>query len=268
MIGRRAVIALSLLCALAFSAIVVTSAMAETKTTTAFTCVKKAKKGGAGFSKEHCSAADAVSSEAEFEHVEIPPGNWTVIDATNANTASETTATTNAVLTATVGGLKAIVTAKTVTKTGELKNTEDPVTHAMSVQYRHIIIHASQVTLSGALATVEGCKVEGEATNTNELQGESIVNTMEVEYRPEVGTQIVHIKLAGCKNAELNKNGISVTGTFKSISDGATTETTAASTVGLIAAGQKASYTSKGTLRMTKESTTENPISFTTITEI
>jgi hypothetical protein len=264
MIGRRAVIGLSLLCALAFSAIAVASASAETKTTTAFTCVKA--EGGKGFSKEHCAAADAVNEKAAFKHEEIKPGSWTTIEATNDKTGPETSTSTNAVLNATIGGLKAVITAKKVIAHGELENFEDPVTKAMDIKQRKVIITYTEAVLSGALATVEGCKVVKSEVVTNELEATSLVNTHESVYSGP-GKVFAIIKLEGCKTKELNEKGIEVTGTANAIGDGATIETTAASTAGLKAAGQPASYTSKLTPRMINPTTkfTEAPIAPTTI---
>jgi hypothetical protein len=262
MIGRRAVIGLSLLCALVFSAIAAPGAMAETKTATAFTCVPA--EGGAGFSKEHCREADAVSSGAKFKHAEIPPGEWTATHASNEKTAEETKASTNGVVTATVGGLKATITCKKITVTGEIENFEDPVTKAMDIKGRKGVIHASECVLSGALATIEGCKVENETIITNELDGTSLVGTMEAESSPPGGV-FATIRLTGCKTKSLNETGLSVTGTMKGIGDGATGETTVASSSGLKVAGQSASLTSKVTVRMTNGTTLENPISGTTI---
>jgi FlaG/FlaF family flagellin (archaellin) len=268
MIGRRAVIGVSLLCALLAGAFGAPSAMAETKTTTAFTCVKKAEPAGEGFSREHCAAADAVGSLAKFEHVEIAPGKWTAFDATNEQTATETKASTDAVLTATIGGLKAIITSKKVTVTGELENFEDPETKAMDIKSRQII-HFTEVVLSGTLKTVEGCEIEGSALTTNELESTSLVNAMEAEYKPvtEAKGVIAVIKLEKCKTKSLNENGASITGTLKAIGDGATVETTKASTESTLkVAGQGASYTSKVTPRMTS-GCLESPISATTVVD-
>jgi hypothetical protein len=265
MIGRRAVISLSLLCALAFSAIVVASASAETRTTTAFTCVKA--EGGAGFSKEHCAAADAVASAAKFKHQEITPNVWTAVQATNEKTGSETTASTNDVMTATIGGLKATITCKKITVTGEIENFEDPVTKAMDIKGRNAVLTGKECVLSGALATVEGCKIVKSEIVTKEVEGTSLVNTMEGEAIAPGGVFTV-IKLEGCKNKELNENGIFVTGTSKAIGDGATIEATEASTKGLKAGGQQASVTSKVTVRMISDKgVLENPISATTIVD-
>jgi hypothetical protein len=264
MIGRRAVIGLSLCCALGFSAIAATGAMAETKTTTAFTCVPA--EGGEGFSKEHCAGADAVKTGAKFKHEAIAVGKGTAFHATNEKTSSETTASTNAVITATVGGLKAVITAKKVTATGELENFEDPTTKAMDIKQRKVVIHFTEVVLSGALATVEGCKIENETIITNELTSTSLLNTMEAEYSGPGGVFWV-IKLTGCKTKELNEKGLTATGTIKAITDGSTVETTTASTSGLRVLGQVATLTSKLTPRMFTDPKIENPISATTVVD-
>jgi hypothetical protein len=266
MIGRRAVIGLSLLCALAFSAIAVASASAETKTTTAFTCVPA--EGGAGFSKEHCAAADAVASGAKFKHVEIKPGESTTFEATNEKTAEETKSSTNAVFSTSVGGLKAVITAKKVLIHGTVENFEDPVTKAMDIRQSKVVITLTEAVLSGALATVEGCKVVKNEIVTNELTATSLVNTMEAEYSGPGGV-FANIKFEGCKNKEFNEKAFPLSGTMKAIIDGATLETTALSTSGLKFFGQAATFTSKFTPRMVNPTTkaTENPIGATTIVD-
>jgi hypothetical protein len=263
MIGRRAVTGLALLCALLVSAFAASSAMAESGGTTAFTCVPT--ETGAGFSKEHCAKADAVSTGAKFKHVEITPETWTAFDATNEKTAEETKASTPAILKSTIGGLKAVFTAKKVTVTGEMENFSDPTTKAMDIKQRKVILHFTEVVLSGALATAEGCKVENETVITNELESTSLNNTMEAEYSGP-GKVFALIHLTGCKTKALNENPVEVTGTSKAIGDGATIETTEASTSGLKAAGQVATFTSKVTPRMITGTTLENPISATTTT--
>jgi hypothetical protein len=77
MIGRRAIVGLSLLCALMFSAMAVQSAIAATKSvrTTAFTCKKEATKKFR-FSDEDCTK-ESATKEGQFEHVEIAKGTTT-----------------------------------------------------------------------------------------------------------------------------------------------------------------------------------------------
>jgi hypothetical protein len=272
MIGRRAIIGLSLLCALLFSAIAASGAMAEEEAgngTTAFTCVP-APEGGAGFSREHCAKADVVASGAKFKHAAIAPGKKTGFDATSAGTAEETKKSTNAVLTATIGGLKATFTAPEVTVTGELENFQATAgVSPMKIKQSKVILHFTKVVLSGALATIEGCKVVEETVVTESLESESVegpAEPMEASYKPETGTAYAFIHLTGCKTAKLNEVPVEVSGTSSAIGDGATVETTAATTAGLKAAGQTASFTSKVTPRMFDSVTKElgNPISATT----
>jgi hypothetical protein len=264
MIGHRAVIGLLLLCALSFSAIAVASASAESKGTTAFTCVKA--EGGAGFSKEHCAAADAVASGAKFVHKVIPAGNPATFEATSEKTGSETTASTNAVLTVNTSILKGIITAKKVLVHGEMENFEDPVTKAMDIKQRKVVITLTEAVLSGSLASVEGCKIVKGEVKSKELTATSLVNTMEAEYSGPGGVFAV-VELEGCKSKEHNEKGITVSGTFKAIGDGATIETTVASTSGLKASGLAAAYTSKVTPRLVNVATkaTEDPVGATTV---
>jgi hypothetical protein len=264
MIGRRAVIGLSLLCALAFSAIAATGAMAETKTTTAFTCVPA--EGGEGFSREHCSAADAVSVGAKFKHAEITANSWTPIHASNEKTAEETKKSTEPILHAIIGGLKATITCKTMTTTGELENFFEG--GVMDVKGRNVVIKFEGCVLSGTLATIESCKINEEKITTNELESTSLVNTMEAEYKPQVGKVFATFKLKECKTAKLNETTFEVLGTSKAISDGATIETNEATSAGLTVAGQAAQFTSKSTLRMINaKKELENPISATTVVD-
>jgi len=91
MIGRRAVIGLSLLSALLFCAFAAQSASAvltTSKNTTAFTCVKDAEKKG-DFTDAHCDTTGTIG-KSEFKHVEIKVGETTTIDGTN-NEVTEST---------------------------------------------------------------------------------------------------------------------------------------------------------------------------------
>jgi hypothetical protein len=85
MIGHRAVIGLSLLSALLFSAIAAQSALAivakESNNTTAFTCVKEATKTG-DFKDAHCDETHPTS-EGEYEHELIPLDTTTSVETTN-----------------------------------------------------------------------------------------------------------------------------------------------------------------------------------------
>jgi hypothetical protein len=93
MIGRRAAVGLSLVCALFFCAFAAQSASAA-KGTTAFTCVKG---GGAGdFKDAHCDEA-VTAGTGEYGHVLIP-AEATTIQLTNDKTKNNTTEHTPFVL--------------------------------------------------------------------------------------------------------------------------------------------------------------------------
>jgi hypothetical protein len=93
MTGRRAILGLSLFCALLFGAIAAQGASAAGNTF--FTCAPTTE--GAGFSDAHCDSP--VSTGAKFKHVEIAAGTSTFIHATNKQTANETKEATSALLT-------------------------------------------------------------------------------------------------------------------------------------------------------------------------
>jgi hypothetical protein len=267
MIGHRAVFGLSLLIALAFSAIVATGASAETKTTTAFRCVKNIVPEGPGFSKEHCATGDSVSEKASYRQVEIASGSPTTFEAFNQKTESSTIGGINAALTIHFI-LKGTITAKKVLVDGDLENFTDPMTNAMYIKQRKVVITFSEVTLTGKLAEVESCKIAKGEIVTNELEAISLVNTMEAEYSGPEGI-IAVIKFEGCKNKEFNEKGFALSGTFRAIGDGATVETTTASTSGLKFFGNAATLTSKVTPWIVNPITKiiENPVSATTISD-
>ena len=87
MIRRRAVVGLSMLCALLVCALAAQSASGATAVnTTAFTCVKA--ESGAGFSDEHCD--NEVSKEAKFKHEVVPLNETKSINATNEEVTNST----------------------------------------------------------------------------------------------------------------------------------------------------------------------------------
>jgi hypothetical protein len=91
MIGRRAVVGLSLLSALVFCAFAAQSASAivttTSKTTTAFTCVKDVEKKG-DFKDAHCDVT-GKKGEEEFKHVAIS-GKTDKVEGDNCKVTNET----------------------------------------------------------------------------------------------------------------------------------------------------------------------------------
>jgi hypothetical protein len=113
MIGRRAVIGLSLLSALVFCAFAAQSASAAAaKNTTAFTCVSSGGSTNKDFKDAHCDE-QVESGKGSFEHKTIPLKTATEIDVTQV---------ANAVLKSKVAGAKVTIEC-TVTKNNTTKST-------------------------------------------------------------------------------------------------------------------------------------------------
>jgi hypothetical protein len=121
--GRRVVIGLCMLSALLISAVSAQGASAAG--TTAFTCKQEATVN-AGFSKAHCKAADAVASNATYQHLPITAGETTETKVTNAGNGTSTATTVATVLTLRIFGASVSVTCTGVSGTGSQTNVAGP----------------------------------------------------------------------------------------------------------------------------------------------
>jgi uncharacterized alpha/beta hydrolase family protein len=180
MTGRRAVVGLTLLCALLLSALAAQSASA-TKGTTAFACSSGA--GVKDFSDAHC---DKGTAEGSFGHIEVEPGLEVAIEITNAKTKTETKETTPAVLKGTLAGISSEITCTTVSGTG--KSTNKEVAEVMQNEGTGLAIKYTGCTVNKPA----GCKVKEPIEQT----GSSITvenlgagkTEMGVEYKPKEKT--------------------------------------------------------------------------------
>jgi hypothetical protein len=120
MTGRKALVGLSLLCALVFSAFAASSASAEG--TTAFTCEPVASE--AQFSDAHCTTPQAGGKG--FRHTPITQDAVTEVTGTNEKTAGSTTAATAAVLHGVLSTIPVTITCNVVHTTGTLTNKAGP----------------------------------------------------------------------------------------------------------------------------------------------
>jgi hypothetical protein len=251
---RKALLGFVLICAFFCSAVMAPSAFA-TEETAAFTCVKKAEPGGAGFSKAHCRPADAVASGATFEFKTVPTETSIAFEAKNENLGAGTTETIPAVLTASVSGIKIQITWNGITVTGgSLKLDVFPL--RVTFKAPHILFHTPKIDL-----TLEKiCKVKGGEMKTASLEATTVAKSTEIEFKPEVGETVATLELEG---AECPFTGVplKITGSFKAIPNGTTLETTEASSKGLKLGGSSASLVSVTTLRAAEKG---NPIGFTT----
>jgi hypothetical protein len=123
-----------------------------------------------------------------------------------------------------------------------------------------IVVVFTGCKLEGEIVEKQGCKLTSEEIKTGTLTSTTPTETMTIEFKPEAGKPYSSFKLTGCKTVELNIE-YKVTGTASAIPNGATLETTEASTKGLKLNGQQASFTSLTTVTM---KTGEPGISMTT----
>jgi len=265
MTRRKTIVGLSVLFALALCAISASSAFAG-EGTTLVTC----REGGTtlDFSRAHCASADKVAQgTGKFSHFKVANGVPTTITGTNAGTASETTASTPAVLKSTNGGVEIEIVCTAVSSTGSTENQE-PSKEVHKIVGKEIVITYTGCTVPKPAS--QECEVEEGGVKgkiiTNKLKSESVGDTL--QFTPETGTTFVTIHIVHCKTAALNGNK-AVTGTVTATPNGATLSVNipknAESTLEF--GGQKAGLTQTETVkgrRTSEPKETPQPLSVTT----
>jgi hypothetical protein len=164
MIGRRAVIGLSLLSALVFCAFAAQSASAVTtsENTTAVTCVEEPKKLG-DFEDEHCDNTNI--GKGGFTHAAIKNGVVTEIHGTNEKVTNETKDSEPAELKGTVALVKTEIICSEVTadpKGSTFENSE-PKVGKHTVKGVALVTYKKCTVLKPAKCTVQET-IEAEAT--------------------------------------------------------------------------------------------------------
>jgi hypothetical protein len=211
MIGRKSVVALAVLCALAISAFSVASASA----TTAFTCSAAAPtldKLGA-----HCLTPTGVTKN--FGHIGFT--GTTEIDGSNEKTASETTARSTQTLAGTLSGVATELSCGIVEKKpgtiASMTNKEEPV-GTMIAHGEGTLTYKECVVLKPA---GKSCVVKEEMVTTELLTAIS-EGASTLAFKPKAGTTFAGITIEKCTVEALN-NTFPVTGTLKAKVEGATT---------------------------------------------
>jgi hypothetical protein len=210
MIRRKSVIGIALLCALALSAFATSSASAAAGR--AFECVS----GKGTLRGEHCLTTGTAS--ATFGHVEIKNGTATEITATNAKSASETTASSPATLSGTIAGVKTAIVCTGVSGSGTLTNASTGVSGSGVIKY-------SGCTVSEPAG--KGCEVVGGTIETSTLSATTVgrTNNNELEFKAPTGGNFATINIKGCANEAPPAAAYPVTGSLIATTIGATTET-------------------------------------------
>lgn len=281
MTGRRAIVGLCMLCALAFSAIMAQAANAESNGLTLFTCKEVTPAPGtAGFSKAHCKESDAVSTEAKYEHVAIAENTTTNITGTTVDTEGKPTpsrlkATISGIETELVSPLAHIHPEVEGKPTSWVTNAKEPATGVPNPNehYFHGEAQVDYTEVEVAKPAGKGCKVKGGTVTTNKLKFSS-TGTKEhtVKFEPASGPTglFAEFTVEGCSVGALN-GPYEVKGSVEGVVDGSTLTFTHAQTTAqalLTVRAQKAGFESTTTIKGTDFAAgdkTDTPLSATTV---
>jgi hypothetical protein len=273
MIGRRAVLGLSLLLALLCSAFLAQNAAAvAAKNTTAVTCVKGG--GMQDFKDAHCDE-NVGAGKGEYGHVAIEPGKTTTVVITNEKTKNGTTETTPTTFKGTAFGAKLEGSCQTVTGEGTFKNEEpEPGVHTGSGTGT---IKATNCKVDKPLkCTVkEPLEIPGIGSPVEELGAGK--NEMGAELKPAKGEIFSSVTLEnkGAEKCALAGKPLEVKGTAIATSALAPTEIHSGATAVLTNAMTKETLSLGGnpvevsgttTIRPVVEGKIQNPLSSTTTT--
>ena len=211
MTGRRSVVGIVVLCALALCAFGAANASAGGRE---YMCEENKLAGAEQFSDAHCTVE--ASGNGGFKHVEIPNGETQAYVVANANTAKGTTAPTPAVLGTTVMGVAVEVECTKVAGEGSLTNSEKGASGTGTINYSGCAV--TKPAGKGCVVTEGGFKTTLLAVTTEGLAAN------EVQLGPKSGTEFTTIPISGCSTSGLNQKYV-VTGKFVATAHGATLTT-------------------------------------------
>jgi hypothetical protein len=285
MIGRKAVIGLSLFCALLFSAFAVQSASAATTGTTAFTCVKVVKAGTGDFKDAHCDETSSPLGTGEFVHEPLA-SNPTEVEATNEKTAKETTASAPAIFKGEAALSKVEISCTTVKATESIKNSTEVVgentKHTITIDNGAggdftttysgctVLKPSTKCTVTDPITKKAGTVNVKSTGMSSETVGAG-KNEMGVVFSPEPGKPFAELLFEGVECALATGKGFPVEGTAVATGTPVNTAASAGATVVFTAAmtketlsfgGKPAEFSSTVTPKMVGG----NPISATTPT--
>jgi hypothetical protein len=211
--GRKSVVALSVLCALALSAFAASSASANQ----AFECTSAA----GTFDKfgEHC-LAPVGEQKANSRHVAVPAGS-NLINGSNAKTATETTAAAVSTLAGSLSGVATELSCTGLSGKGTMENNEA----------EGYVSGGGTITYSGCSVVKpekKECIVKNGSVTTEKLAGTTKAQAAnKLKFTPAEGETFAKITIEKCTVASLN-NTFPVTGSLIADVSGATSTSTEA----------------------------------------
>jgi len=214
---RIALLGLVAACAMAFSAVAASGALAAPEVSnTAFTCVEVATNTGE-FTNAHCSS----KTETEGEPPHLKPKNWSH-SAIAVNTSTQLTLTNlnNPVLETVIAGSETILTAtgaECVECMGE--NHEEVIEkEGKKITVMDVTGSGGHIRFTGVTTNLPSCTVVGGEVNTVPLKV-TTTNTTTALLEPVSGTTMAEVHLnSGCVIGPL----ITVTGIARGTAKGAT----------------------------------------------
>lgn len=212
----RTALGLAVLCALALSAYMAANASAEE---VAWGCSagKSTESTALDWKDAHCKTRPVTEEEEKFHTGPIKKGEPTPITITNAQTASETTASAPSKLLGTLSGVTAEVQCTGLSGTGSLTNAEESVSGTGTIEYT-----GCTVTKPAG----KGCAVTGEKITTKELSATTVGQAeSSLKFSPASGTEILTVPIEKCSIEALN-NKFPVTGSMTATANGAEVSTT------------------------------------------
>jgi hypothetical protein len=199
----RAAIGTVLLCAFVFCA-AAPSAMAETKTTTAYKCEKVTK--GAKLKDEHCTTSQSGGGEG-FLHTSIAENTAIETASDNEKTNSLTNLSTNVVMVIRIALTRGDITCEKWELTGSVKNINEKVEPQgpKRVKGEKLKSLFTKCTLSKELAE-NGCVIKGGQIEGSNIASRTIVDSQESEFTGEGGKGLWTVSLEKCSNMGFNGN--------------------------------------------------------------
>jgi hypothetical protein len=222
MIGRRAILALSLLCALAGWAFAAPNAMAI-KGTTAFTCVEEPHppENAVGFSDEHCTK-EALGINVKFVHSEIIPNQTTQLKVINDETSKLVPtkllfSVEKSEIELEAGSFESCLGHTAVRNQENLEKQMEAAIPEFCGEFSKVEVKKQEgCTIAGGKVML--INIAAEPREISKGKGVVINNggkeEMYVEFEPFKGKPFASFTLEKCKNGALNKT-YSVEGTAK-----------------------------------------------------
>ncbi|MDX6654262.1 MAG: hypothetical protein QOH18_972 [Solirubrobacterales bacterium] len=216
MTGRRSVIGIFVLCALALCAFGAASAAAnEAEEGEAVMCEANTETGKQQFNDPHCTNPE--TGNGGYKHVPILPGFNAAWASSNEKTASGTTAAQPSKLATTISGIATEIECTTVTGEGTLTNAASAVSGTGKIAYKGCTV--TKPAGKGCIVTEGGFTTAALAVTT---VGQTTNN---VKFSPSSGTEFATVPISKCSTEVLN-NKFLVTGSVTETASGATLTTT------------------------------------------